>query len=236
MLNRPGALNLQTRGGPKFRQRMTREEKLELLRSAKNGNDEAITLYARMNRGLMDKIVAIYAKWVPEDEVDDLRQEAYMGLLKGIGQYDTEKSNMGQPETYIFWWVRAYVTRYAQTHGCAATSKLVPLSQPVYDDAESGNEPSLGDTLEYEGPSPYDTLEQDDTSRFMHNVTKQLLPKEQEIVRLRMLSDESETLSTIGTQLGLSRERVRQVEGHIMRKMERLVRHDMRPPRERRLA
>ena len=49
-------------------------------------------------------------------------------------------------------------------------------------------------------------------ARRIHGAMSALGPREREIVRRRLLADEPETLATIGHRLGISRERVRQLE------------------------
>ncbi len=52
-------------------------------------------------------------------------------------------------------------------------------------------------------------------------------PKEQVILRKRLLSDEPLTLQTIAEQFGISRERVRQIEANLLKKIKKQLEEDM---------
>jgi RNA polymerase sigma-32 factor len=51
--------------------------------------------------------------------------------------------------------------------------------------------------------------------------------KEQVILRTRLLSDEPLTLQTIAEQFGISRERVRQIEANLLKKLKKQLEKDI---------
>ena len=55
----------------------------------------------------------------------------------------------------------------------------------------------------------------------------QLPPREQEIIRRRHLADKAETLEVVGQSLGVSRERVRQLEARALRRIRNWVAEDL---------
>ncbi|MEM8597675.1 MAG: RNA polymerase factor sigma-32 [Pseudomonadota bacterium] len=79
------------------------------------------------------------------------------------------------------------------------------------------------ETLEDDGPQAAETVgrERDiDTARgWLSDAFKALTEREKMIIAARKLSDTPETLESLGTKLGLSKERVRQLEAQALRKM-----------------
>lgn len=66
------------------------------------------------------------------------------------------------------------------------------------------------------------TIEEIDSERrsvWLHNALKVLSERELEIITCRRLSDENETLEALGEKLGISKERVRQLESRAMAKL-----------------
>jgi RNA polymerase sigma-32 factor len=97
------------------------------------------------------------------------------------------------------------------------------LNAPVAADTES----ALQDLLADEGPTPDDeVLERHDGARRVKLVADALGaldPRERMIIENRRLGDEPLTLEALGTVLGVSKERVRQIEAKAMDKMRKTV-------------
>ena len=96
----------------------------------------------------------------------------------------------------------------------------VSLSAAVGDDGTL----ELGDTLEQETiPSAEIELIRTSFENQIQNMVGDLEPKEREVIRMRFGLDgeESKTLQKIGDELGLSRERVRQIESKAKEKLRR---------------
>ncbi|MEO0428153.1 MAG: RNA polymerase factor sigma-32 [Pseudomonadota bacterium] len=79
------------------------------------------------------------------------------------------------------------------------------------------------ETLEDDGPQASETVSRDrdiDTARgWLTDAFKALTEREKMIIAARKLSDAPETLESLGNKLGLSKERVRQLEAQALRKM-----------------
>lgn len=101
---------------------------------------------------------------------------------------------------------------------------------------EIGDDTSLcwQDLLESPDQIPEDVvMHKNDTgvkSRILEKALSNLSDRESYIVRERQLKDESRTLSCLGKHLGISKERVRQVEAIAMDKLKRLILSDVGEP------
>ncbi len=81
------------------------------------------------------------------------------------------------------------------------------------------------EALEDDGPRAEDTVSRDsDTTtarKWLVDAFDALTPRERMIIAARKLSDEPETLESLGGKLSLSKERVRQLEAQALRKMKK---------------
>jgi len=97
-----------------------------------------------------------------------------------------------------------------------SAQETLSLDSPVGDDEES----HLGDLIENASSvSPSDTVMDLDVKERTSSVLKMLTPREQAIIKKRFgIDGESEqTLEQVGQALGLTRERIRQIEAGVMR-------------------
>ena len=98
----------------------------------------------------------------------------------------------------------------------------VSLNTPVYDDGYAERQDFLTDETNIEN----DLAErQEDGLRkdLLNRALSQLNDREREVVRARRLAEEPVTLDVLGDRLGISRERVRQIENRAVEKMTRFV-------------
>lgn len=81
------------------------------------------------------------------------------------------------------------------------------------------------ETLEDDGPRPDESVSRDSdlmtARRWLTDAFGALTPRERMIIAARKLADTPETLESLGTKLGLSKERVRQLEAQALRKMKK---------------
>lgn len=94
----------------------------------------------------------------------------------------------------------------------------VSLEQPVGEE----NDNELGNFIEDEGtPSPSDAVSHHLLCERLEDVLHTLTPREARILRLRfgLQNGRSHTLEEIGQKFGLTRERIRQIEKHALRKL-----------------
>jgi RNA polymerase primary sigma factor len=94
----------------------------------------------------------------------------------------------------------------------------ISLQQPLY----SGSEHSLGDRIEQSSVrSPESVLVNESIRSSVRGVLRELKEKEQKVLRLRFGLDRntSLTLKEIGDEMGVSRERIRQIESEALTKL-----------------
>ena len=210
--------------------------------------------------------------------MNDLIQEASLGLMKAADKFDPERGV--RFSTYAVWWIKASIQDYVmrnwsmvrtgstssqkslffnlrrvqarlerealargenldrhQMRQLIATEVGVPLHDvEMMEGRLAGSDFSLNatqssddegrewiETLEDEGAQQSAQVENDkdiDTLReWLVSALTALNDREQFIVRERKLRDEPRTLESLGTELGLSKERVRQLEAAAFAKM-----------------
>lgn len=93
------------------------------------------------------------------------------------------------------------------------------LNSPIADSGED----SWQDLLPDQRPSPEDVVigmrDAGARSRWLAEAVGELSPREQQIIRQRRLTDEGMTLEQLGRELGVSKERVRQLEHRALTKL-----------------
>lgn len=103
-------------------------------------------------------------------------------------------------------------------------SKDVSLDAKVFDDADA----SLVDTLESDAPAQDDVVDRDLQQRRIEAELDEALDgldtRERYIVENRLLADDEMTLAALGRQLGVSRERARQLEARAKQKLRQRLR------------
>jgi RNA polymerase sigma-32 factor len=99
-------------------------------------------------------------------------------------------------------------------------------------DASMNDSPGAIDRMSYKQPTPEETVAR---SQSVHHVREalesamqSLTVREQRIVEARILSDEPQTLESLGQEMGVSKERVRQLEVRARQKLRNRLEH-LRP-------
>jgi RNA polymerase nonessential primary-like sigma factor len=95
--------------------------------------------------------------------------------------------------------------------------------QPISLDMRVGdnNDTELGELLEDTGPSPEEYTSYSSLKTDLETLMQDLTPQQKEVIALRFGLNDGKplTLATIGTQLNISRERVRQIEREALSKL-----------------
>lgn len=89
--------------------RMTNEE---LVLDYQSGNKDALEALYSQNVKMIDKIIR---KYCGVEELDDLRQEAYFGIVKAAENWNPEKDCSFI--TYAIYWIRSVILRYIEECG-----------------------------------------------------------------------------------------------------------------------
>jgi RNA polymerase sigma factor (sigma-70 family) len=126
----------------------------------------------------------------------ELIQEGNLALTLAVHRYDPER---GTISAYVASWVRTYLERF------------------VVANLGRNEDIDVVDVTDDETAPPADLLmeKQQDRARLaavLPAFEQRLTPREREIFRARLVSDEPSTLSRTGLELGLSAERIRQIE------------------------
>ena len=224
------------------------ETELRLAYAWRDQRDEAalhrlITAYMRLAISMASKFRRYGAP------MNDLIQEASLGLMKAADKFDPDRGVRFSTYAvwWIKASIQDYVMREAAARGekldmhqvrqMISTEVGVPLHDvEMMEGRLSGSDYSLNATqsTEDEGREWIDALE-DDSAQADETVTRdhdlatlrewllfamsQLNDREQFIVRERKLRDDARTLESLGNELGLSKERVRQLEAAAFTKM-----------------
>jgi RNA polymerase sigma-32 factor len=255
------------------------ETELRLARAWRDHRDERalhrlITAYMRLAISMSSKFRRYGAP------MNDLIQEASLGLMKAADKFDPERGV--RFSTYAVWWIKASIQDYVMRNwsmvrtGSTSSQKALffnlrrvqaklereasqrgevldqhqlrqmvaaDIGVPVHDvemmeGRLSGSDYSLNasqssdedgrewiDALEDDGVQAAEVIEDaHDGARlrdWLVTAMQGLNPRERYIVAQRKLKDEGRTLESLGEELGLSKERVRQLEAAAFAKMRR---------------
>ena len=104
-----------------------------------------------------------------------------------------------------------------------ASMDILSLNQRINLADDSAVE--LQDIIVDAGPSPQDIAERNDIRRRLESYLKKLSPREEMVIRLRYGLDGGSpmTLEAIALQYGVTRERIRQVEGKAVKKLRKYI-------------
>lgn len=181
-----------------------------------------------------------------QDQIQDLAAEGMIGLMKAADKFDPSKNT--RFATYCYWWIMTMITTGlpkvsavidvpARTFIDARMGRLVGpdadkahmavygginLDAPISE--EDGGMTAM-DKLECPRMNPEDSLAASSEDEYRVDVLKQALdelePREREVVIRRKLATEPETLEQISKDIGVTRERVRQLESRAFTRLRR---------------
>lgn len=216
--------------------RLGREEEAELTRRAAAGERAAVERLIQCNFPLLVKsALGFRRRGLP---LEDLLGEAMTGLLEAVSRFDPDRGFRFM--TYAVWWVRRALVRAVATqsrnvriprHRAAAEGAAWPREVSLTE--ESGDEASRG--LEESLPTddePLDEILLRDQEREAVLAALDELPDRQRYVleeRFGLRTDERRTLLDVAGDLGVTKERVRQIEGQALGRLERALRDSLTP-------
>lgn len=180
---------------------------------------------------LVAKIAKSFARYGVDE--DDLIQEGNIGLIIAASKFDPSKGF--RFSTYAQFWVRQMMREHVmkdrsvvyrpKPHGAGLSDYFkrrghrdVSLAAPVGDEGLT-----VADTFVSPDPGPDEIVEMElDGQAFrarLDGVLDGMKEREALVIRMRYLRDEKATLDDVGRVLGVSRERVRQIEANALEKL-----------------
>ena len=233
-----------------MRQKMlSAEDESELLTRWRDTGDMEVR--EKIIRSHMRICYSLASKWTKnESHINDLAQEGVFGLIHAMDKFDPSRNirfgtyakwwiktsiedKLSKISLSIDMPSRVYRKAKA-SEPAPGTEDLVPWEARVIArgeiplDAPMGDngEDTLIDMISDHQPNPEEnSMESNRLNEIKRLIdtalNKAMTPREAEIIRRRSLTDSPETLEVIAESMGISRERVRQIQGNALLKLKR---------------
>lgn len=121
---------------------MTNEELVQLYQQ---GNKTALDELVEKNKGIVNKLVnKFYVGKTNSIDIEDLRQEGFIGLIMAANKYDFNNANKAKFITYAIYWIYQKIQRFIKNKN---TNEEISLNMPV---GEEDNKSQLLDIIEDE--------------------------------------------------------------------------------------
>lgn len=207
---------------------LTSEEEKVLATKAYSGDKSAKKKLIESNLRFVVKIANEYLGYM---DIEDLINEGNLGLMHAAEKFNPSTGN--KFITYAVWWIRAYIQKAIRetSTGIKFPShkfdemkkskwKIASLDKAITADDET----SLLECLRDERLiTPETEFYQKESSTHLKSFIKMLKPNEQSVIIKRYGLDGKEpmTLSEIGSILGFSKERIRQLENRALAQLKK---------------
>ncbi len=154
----------------------------------------------------------------------EIIQEGNLGLIKALSRFDPER---GIPFVYYaVWWVEAFIKAFLNKSGKVNTGSLSHAKDLFSLDQHLGNDDNDKDrwidfvTDSTDPEKIYNGKEASyNSSTLLNHCFTFLSQREVSVLKQRYIADPPVKLKEIGMQLGVSRERVRQIQTRSMEKL-----------------
>lgn len=217
----------------------SREEQLELVRRYQAGDESARDELITRNAGLVATIAGL--RGGNADFQEDLRQEGVFGLMKAVERFDPSRGVTFS--TYASYWIRQAIKAYlldrsklvreprylaakwARGHRYAELAKRTRRPVESLDVTGEGGGPTRLELLPSREADPCESVDDADAIGRALRLVDGLLDVDRDVIRSRFGLDgrERETLREIGERRGITRERVRQIEGRAIKTLQEQI-------------
>ena len=199
---------------------LTREEEIDLAARTVAGDRLAATRLVRAHQRFVVYLARRYRRYgVP---FADLIQEGTLGFMEAIRRFNPERN--ARLSTYAVWWIRAAIQDQIIRSAPLARLGSTAARRAQLFGGRGGPRPAAlddgaivpVDSLPSSEPSPEERLMDArrwrQPVRLLPGALKSLSPRERLIIARRFLTQPARSRAAIGRELGLSKERVRQLE------------------------
>jgi RNA polymerase sigma-32 factor len=168
---------------------------------------------------------------------EDLEQQGAMGVLRAAQLWTPGRANViGYATLWIDAYVLGFLRRSSVVHRSATdVRKRAPAVQMFDLDAPVGESDTHLDLLPSDEPGPDALAESAEGAREAKAAIARGLrcipPGWRDVIRRRWLVEDPETLDEVGEALGLSRERIHQIEQAALKRMARSLGSPLKKPR-----
>ena len=211
--------------------RLTHEKEYELAKQYKKGNEDAGQQILQSNLKFVVKVSRKY--FYCGHSCLEIIQEGNLGMIKALNRFDPER---GVPFIYYaVWWIKAFIMAFMTKSGKVNTGSLSHAKNLFSLDEHLGNDDS--DKVRWidfltDGNDPeklfYGKQTSNNISSLLDHCFSFLSQREVSVLKQRYFSDPPVKLKEIGTQLGVSRERVRQIQVRSMEKLKKVMENQAR--------
>lgn len=204
---------------------LTHEKEYELAKQYQEGNEAAGQQIIQSNLRFVVKVSRKYC-YCGHDGLEII-QEGNLGLIRALNRFDPER---GIPFIYYaVWWIKAFISTFLSKSGNVKTGSLNHAKNLCSLDEHLGNDNDKDRLVDFltDGIDPeklfYGKQTSYNISSLLHNGLTFLTEREVSILKQRYFSDPPVTLKEIGAQLGVSKERVRQIQMKSMEKLKHVL-------------
>ena len=206
---------------------LTVSEERRLSERVMSGDKSAVDSLVLSNVRLVYKIAHEF-RGNSRFGLEDIVSAGICGLRRAAEKYDWRKG--AKFSSYARWWVRQAINRQLLSMSFAVHVPMVAyrkgtriyeqsLDKPI--DSGMSDSPTLEDRLDASGQDMFAEFVNNDMVSRLHELLGQmdLDKREREILSRRFLKEKPDTLQALATRLHLSRERIRQIESDLLRRL-----------------
>jgi RNA polymerase sigma-32 factor len=163
----------------------------------------------------------------------EIIQEGNMGLVKALTRFDPD---MGvRFICYAIWWIKAYIKNFIHKSYQVHTGRLTHAKglislDCVFTSEHDNSEECLLDRLLSQVPSQDDRYAEKERHAYLLKLLDSdppiLTKREVFIIEKRFFNDPPSTLKDIAAQIGITRERVRQIEMRSLKRMRKAIENE----------